>query len=139
MLEALGERREIGYCDLVLLDSSAWIELFDATEQGKQVHRILSKNDCYSSIVTLAEVTSWALRKGINPNPLIDIITKTSSILDLDDEIVILAGRLHFERRKKNKKWGMLDSFILATARTYELKVLTKDNDFKDILDAEIL
>jgi len=34
---------------------------------------------------------------------------------------------------------GMPDSFVLATGRLYDLKILTKDSDFGDLGEAEIL
>ena len=37
------------------------------------------------------------------------------------------------------KNWGMLDSFIVATSLFYNLKILTKDSQFKDLADAEML
>jgi hypothetical protein len=60
-------------------------------------------------------------------------------VIELDEDITVLAGRLNFERKKINKKWGMLDSFILASGSIYGFKILTKDGDFRDLPDIEKL
>ena len=123
----------------MLLDTSAWIEFFIGSGKGKRVKEILYKYECYTSIVTLAEVTNWALKEDRNAKVLIEAIKHLSNIIKLDADISVLAGKLNFDRKKSNKKWGMLDSFILASGTIYDLKILTKDNDFKDISDVEML
>jgi predicted nucleic acid-binding protein len=69
----------------------------------------------------------------------VEIIEKTSTVLDITKEIAILAGEINQERKKKVKSWGMIDSMILATATFYKLKVLTGNSHFKDINNVEIL
>jgi predicted nucleic acid-binding protein len=123
----------------MLLDTSAWVEFFEGTNKGARVKDVLSQNKCYTSIVSLAEVTNWSLKEKRNAVFFVDTIGKLSSIINLDDSIAILAGRLNFERKKINKKWGMLDSFILATGMAYNLKILAKDPDYRDLKDVEIL
>ena len=129
----------IGYSDFLLLDSSAWIEFFIGSEKGKHVKEILEQEECYASIVTLAEVTNWALKEKRDAKQLIDTIEKSGSIIKIDDDIAILAGKLNFERKRIIKKWGMLDSFILASGVIYDLKILTKDHDFEDLTNVELL
>ena len=124
---------------MLILDTSAWIEFFDGAESGEIVRDVLKRCACYTSMVTIAEVTNAALRKNMDSHALIDIIQKSSSILVIDQGIAALAGRLNSERKKSNSKWGMMDSFVLATALAYGLEILTKDNDFKDIECAKML
>jgi predicted nucleic acid-binding protein len=123
----------------MLLDTSAWIEFFIGSSKGRRVKEVLETNECFTSIVTFAEVTNWALREKSDPNPLIDTIGKLGSIIQLDSDIAILAGRLNFERKKSSRKWGMLDSMILATGMVYGLKLLTKDLDYRNLDDVELL
>lgn len=123
----------------MLLDTSAWIEFFLASVKGKKVKERLDNTECFTSIVSLAEVTNWALRENQDPDLLLDTIVKLSSIINLDKDIATLAGKLNFERKKTNKKWGLLDSFILATGMLYDLTILTKDLDYRNLPDVEIL
>lgn len=123
----------------MLLDTSAWVEFFIGSKKGRRVKEVLNNNDCYSSIVTLAELSNWSLKEVQETRKLINTVKELSNIIDLDEDISILAGKLNFERKRVNKKWGMLDSFILATGAIYGLNVLTADKDFEDVPYAEIM
>ncbi len=123
----------------VLLDTSAWIELFKATKNTGRIKEILTKEPCYTSIVTIAEIVNWAEKEKRNHEDIIDNVGKASTIIGLNESISVLAGRLNFERKKLNSKLGMLDSFILATAMTYGLRILTKDSYFGDLQEVEKL
>lgn len=123
----------------MLLDTSAWVELFEATKNTVRIKEVLTKEPCYTSIVTIAEIVNWAEKEKRNHEEIIDNVGKASTIIGLSEPISVLAGKLNFERKKLNKKWGMLDSFILATAIVYGLKILTKDSDFRDLQEVEML
>lgn len=123
----------------MLLDTSAWIEFFEGTEKGKRVKEVLNQNKCYTSIVSLAEVTNWSLKYKKDTPFLIEAMQKLSSIINMDNDLCVLAGQLNFERKKINKKWGMLASFILATSIIYNLKLLVKDSDYRDLINVESL
>jgi len=122
-----------------LLDASAWIEYFNGSDRGNHVESVLDNEECYTCITTLAEIANWALRENKESRPLIDTISKLSSIIKLNEDIVILAGKLNFERKKTSQKWGMLDSFVLAVGELYQLRILTKDSDFDDLDTVEML
>ncbi|MCL5419861.1 MAG: PIN domain-containing protein [Candidatus Marsarchaeota archaeon] len=123
----------------MLLDTSAWIELFKATKNTGRIKEVLTKEPCYTSIVTIAEIVNWAEKEKRNHEDIIDNVGKASTIIGLNESISVLAGRLNFERKKLNSKLGMLDSFILATAMTYGLRILTKDSYFGDLQEVEKL
>jgi predicted nucleic acid-binding protein len=123
----------------MLLDTSAWVEFFEGSDKGKKVKTVLEQDKCYTSMVSLAEMTHWSLKEGRETAFFIDSITKLSTVLNIDNEIAILAGRLNFERKQSNKKWGMLDSFVLATSIAYNLKIMAKDSDFKDLPNVEMI
>jgi predicted nucleic acid-binding protein len=53
--------------------------------------------------------------------------------------MAVLAGRINFERKINKRKWGMIDSFILATSLIYGLNILSRDSDFGDLQNVEIL
>jgi len=123
----------------MIFDSFAWIELMKGTQKGEKAKQYLDKRTCYTSIVTLSEIVEWCLKLGKNPNFPISTIVSSSTILFLDKKISLLAGRINFERKKKIKNWGMLDSFILAVAMLYNLQILTGDEHFKDLPNVEML
>ncbi|MDE1870910.1 MAG: PIN domain-containing protein [Candidatus Micrarchaeota archaeon] len=110
---------------MLLLDTSAWIEFFNGSKKGQRVKEMLRSNVCYTSIVTVAEVTNWALKEGRNINYLLNTIEQLSSVIKLDKEISSLAGRFVYEGKRAGKTLGVLNPFILATGTIYGLKILT--------------
>ncbi len=123
----------------MLIDTSAWIELFLGTGKGEIVKATINETECFTSIVTIAELTNWCIRNNLENNYYIDIIEKNSIILNLRKGIVLLSGRVNFENKRKIRNWGMLDSFIYATALVYNLQVLTADRHFKGLGNTKIL
>lgn len=123
----------------MILDSSAWIEFFQGTKKGKKVEFFLKSKQSFTSIVTISEVINWALRNSLETNIFTEKIEKFSKIIPLNREIVVLAGKINFDNKKKIKDWGMLDSFIYSTALIYNLKVLTGDNHFKNLNNVEMI
>ncbi len=125
----------------MILDTSAWVEIFDGTEKSRHAVEVLRKNDCFTSIVTVAETAEWCAKKGLQhkTSDFIELIKAGSRLLGLDEGISRMAGELNQKRKKEGKKWGMMDSIIVATAQVYGLKILTKDNAFRDLTEAQVL
>ena len=125
----------------MLFDTSAWIEFFQGTERSKKVENILKIEENFTSIVTFAEVVNWCLKNRIEDKikDYIEGNKNGSRILNLNEAIVIAAGKLNHERKEITKNWGMLDSFIAATSLVYSLEILTKDSQFKDLPNVEML
>lgn len=123
----------------MLLDTSAWVEFFIGNARGRRVREVLRKEPCYTCIVSIAEAANWALKEKRDPKLLLGIIEKLSIVINMDRDLSALAGKLNFNRKQRNKKWGMLDSFILATGLSYGLKILTKDSDFEDVENSELI
>ena len=124
---------------VILLDSSAWVEFFIKSEEGKRVKELLETEDCCTSITTLAEISNYAMRENLDGKELVKFIINSSSVLDLNFEISFLAGELNFKRKKIVKNWGMIDSLILSTSLIYDLKIITKDRHFKNLENVEML
>ena len=125
----------------MILDTSAWIEIFQGTEKSRHVAEVLRKNNCFTSIVTVAETADWCAKKGLQhkTSDYLELIKTGSRLLGLDESISRMAGELNRQRKKAGKKWGMVDSIIVATAQAYGLKILTKDYAFRDLADAQVL
>lgn len=125
----------------MILDTSAWIEIFQATEKGWQVAEIVRNRKCFTSIVSVAETADWCAKKGLQPklSDYVELIKAGSQLLGLDESISKMAGELNRERKKAGRKWGMIDSMIVATAQVYGLKILTKDKAFGDLPETQVL
>lgn len=124
---------------MFLLDTSAWIEFFVKSEMGTKVRKYLEEGNCYTSVASVAEISNWAAKQNIDGKRLMGYVMGLSRMLDLTLEISFLAGELNFQRKKTEERWGMMDSFVLATSRISNLKILTKDSHFKDLQSVEIL
>lgn len=115
----------------MLLDTYAWVEFFNGTEKGARVKGILEKETCFTSAICLAELSEWIERENLNRARKMKEVKNLSSIIELDNETLELAGILKVEKRKKTKGFGMVDAIILATAKQYGLKIVTGDKHFK--------
>ena len=83
--------------------------------------------------MTVAEIISRLSRLHKDVNPALNAMYALSKIVDFDERISMLTGRLHAEIKSKVKNFSLADACILATARINDAKVITCDQDFKDI------
>lgn len=117
----------------MLLDTSAWIEYFLATEKGDNVKEILKNEDAFTSVITTGELVNWRLKNNLPYEKYLKEIKLYSRMIELNEKIAILAGQLNFERKKLIKNWGMADSIVLSTSIIYDLRIITKDSHFKNL------
>jgi PIN domain nuclease of toxin-antitoxin system len=89
--------------------------------------------------MTIAEVVSKVARKGKDVKVAYDVLLSNSQIVDVDEELSLQAGLLHFEMRKTVKDFGLADAYVLATARKLKAKVLTGDAHFKNVKEAVLI
>ncbi len=122
----------------MILDTYAWVELFLGSEKGKKVKDVLESEFCYASIVTLAEITKWCLQNDLDVPKYIGAIQKAAAILNLNNAICILAGKITFDAKKTARSFGLIGGVIAATAELYNLRVLTGDEHFRSF-GAEML
>ena len=125
--------------DTMLLDSSAWIEIFEGSSNGKKIEQIAENEDIYTSMVSISEITNWCRKNNLDENYYIGVIEENSGILSFTKESLILAGIINFERKKIVKNWGMLDSMIYAIAKLNSIIVLTTDHHFLGLEYAEVI
>lgn len=116
----------------MLLDSYAWVEYFISSRKGGAVKEIIRKNHCFTSAVSIAELSEWAEKEGRERTKLLDAVRSLSEVLLPDESTFELAGVLKHEKRKKSKNFGTIDAVILATSKQYSLKVVTGDKHFSD-------
>lgn len=124
---------------MLLLDTSAWVEFFLKSKKGGKIKNYLRTQTCYTSILTIAEISNWAMKENVNGRDLINIIIKLTHVLNLSIKISFLAGELNFQQKKLEKNWGMADSIIFATSQIFNLKILTKDSHFQNLPDVEMI
>ena len=116
-----------------VIDTFAWIEYFAGTERGEKARTFIESGESITPAVVVAEFVDKYVREGIDPNDRLRFIRAKTSIAPLDDEIAEAAGKISAERRRIVKRWGLVDSCVLATARTRGVKVVTGDDHFEDL------
>ncbi len=118
----------------VLVDSWAWIEYFKGTKAGERAKGIIesSKDVAIVSTINIAEVFHWILRfyGEKMAKEKLRVIKRRTFVCDVNEEIALRAAEV-----KKERKWGLGDSIIYATAKEEKAKVLTGDPDFKGLDD----
>jgi predicted nucleic acid-binding protein len=124
-----------------LLDSFAWIEYFEGSNQGAEVEKIIS--DPHSKVlmcaVMVAEVVSKAKRSEKDEDTAYMAMETLSRVLEIDAELAKLAGSIHAQMKKKFKDFGMMDAFLLAAAQQTSATIVTGDPRFKTMDNVEFL
>ncbi len=119
---------------IVLIDSWSWIEYFQGSAKGEKVRKYIEEEGhIIVSTINIAEVFRHMLAHGTekDADAAAQHILKSAFVIPVSTAIAIEAAKIKHER-----KWGLGDSIILATARQNNAKVVTGDDDFKDDKDA---
>lgn len=123
----------------MFLDTSAVIEHFIGSKRGEKVAEILKSEPCFISILSLAEAKIWCMRNNRNYAIWLEKTSKMVSILDLTKNICESGAEITYTMQKTNKNFGLMDGLILATARSLNQGLMTKDAHFKGIGDIRII
>ncbi len=127
----------------MFLDTSIIVDIFRYDEESKSFQKIfeLIKDDpLFISIFQIGELSDWSLQNKIDPKEPIEFLKRTMNIIPLNEDICMEASKIKFDIRKKgNKKFSLADGIILASARSINQTLLSKDNDFIDVKDVIIL
>ncbi|MBI2598188.1 MAG: PIN domain-containing protein [Candidatus Diapherotrites archaeon] len=115
----------------MLLDTYAWIELFNGTIKGFKVKEIIAGNQCFTSAISIAELSEWIEKNKLNREHIFHVVKNLSTIIEVNQEQLETAGVLKIEKRKAFKDFGLIDAIILATAKQYGLPILTGDKHFE--------
>ena len=114
----------------VLLDSWTWIEYFKGSEKGRHAEKYMKGGEqIIISTINVAEVfrytlSTLSLREA---EAAVNYMLNAAFVIPVNVEIAIEAAKI-----KHEKKWGLGDSIILATARQNTAVVVTGDEDFRN-------
>ncbi len=121
----------------IVVDSSVWVEIFlEHKLTSKCKYELFqSKPLLFTPSLGVYEVYKHLLKKVPDHQALEAVgFIKTHTILDLTEEVALLAADLAYEY-----KLGMADSIVLAHAQSINGVLLTLDNDFSDIPGTKII
>ena len=132
----------------VVVDSYAWIELFQGSEKGEKVQQImLGAEEIRTPDIVLAEISRKYQREKINEKRVksrLEVIGSTSLVTPVTITIALRAGRAYFEltekaKRERRRSPSLFDAIVLATAREYDSKVLTGDQHFESLPETVLI
>ncbi len=117
-----------------ILDSYAWIEYFNGTEEGKIVNKLFKdpKKRFYTVICCLAEIQGWALKNKGNFENLFRLIKSNSTIIQLTEQDWIQAAKEKHEQRKAYKDFGLIDATLITIQKQIKAKIVSGDKHFKE-------
>jgi len=102
--------------EYAVLDSFAWFEYFQGSVMGEKVKAYVEEGKAITPTIVIAELSEKYSRLRLDFSQKFQFIKFNSRIFQLNDELAAHAGRISSER-KKVKRWSLVDSIILATAR----------------------
>ncbi|MDY6958649.1 MAG: PIN domain-containing protein [Halobacteriota archaeon] len=115
----------------VLIDSSAWLEIFKGTSDGKRALEIIERSDdVFTSVLNLYELhrVIGGLEDEKAPDEYFNTIKTHTNVVEIDEKIALNAAVI-----KSEYKISDIDALILATARVHNLKILTFNRSFNGI------
>lgn len=124
----------------LIIDSFVWIEYLNGSIAGEKVKKyLLENNDIYILDIIIAEVVSKVKRENSNVDIAYKALISNSKIIPISPEIAKESGLLHAEIKEKIKNFGLVDAFILLTARKFNAKILTGDKHFENFKEAILI
>jgi len=114
------------------MDTSAWIEYFLDTQNAEKIENILEKEEIITPSIVLIELSCKAEKEKWDFKKILIFLKLKSSILNIDEEIIINCGKIYTNERKEKSGFSMSDAIILASSIQMKSKILTKDNHFRD-------
>ena len=127
----------------MFLDTNVIVDIFRFDEESKNFQKIfelIKDEPLFISIFQIGEISDWSLVNKIDPDEPLEFLKKTMNIIPLSEEICLEASKIKYNMRKKGeKKFGLADGIILASARSINQTLLSKDSDFKNAKDVIFL
>ena len=119
---------------MIILDSSAIINLLRGTEKGKTIKNALKNENYATTAFCVHEVLI-----GSEEKEALMSFFKSISVLSFDAEASFKSIEIENTLRKKGKLIGKIDLFIASICVVHNMQLMTTDNDFKNIPDLKLL
>jgi len=114
---------------MILLDSSAIVEIIRGTSNGKEILDKL-KGEVFVSPFSIYEIF---LGLKQNENILLERLLNTSQILNFDVGSAMSSAHIMDTLTKKGQKINIIDIFIASIALSNNLTLVSLDKDFTKI------
>lgn len=120
----------------IVVDSSVWIEIFREGPLASKSRKILDTHTVVGVPTTSIYEIYRKIHSSVSEESALSVIAylKQYPVLDLSLELAVAAAEISLLH-----KLGMADSIMLAHAQIEEAKLITMDNDFAGIKNAQVL
>ena len=115
---------------MILLDTSAVIELLEGGEFGKKVQGYIEDDVAGVSTITINEFLVGA---GEKQKQTFQEFLKSSEILSFDELASYKSVGIEKSLSRKGEMIGKLDIFIAAICLVQDVPLITTDKDFKNV------
>ena len=115
---------------MIVVDSSGWLEfLTDGLLADEYARRLRLPATVITPTIVMYEVYKHSKRLRGEEGALDAVAAMQKTlVVPLNDELALIAADLSIEH-----KLPMADAIVLATARMYEVEVVTSDSDFDGV------
>lgn len=122
-----------------LIDSSAWLEYYIASDKGLSIKNIIEKEAIATSIIAIAELADKFERDERDFHEFLLFIRSKATIINITIDIALYAAKIKKTKRIRDSKFGLIDAIHLATALKENATFITADYDFKNESNVMIL
>ncbi len=127
---------KIGIVPKVLLDTNIVLETFWGKEPiASKVRSWIESGEIAISAVTVAEIVAKA---SPEEKQKLDLLASKFGVLPVDQVVAEIAGNYRNQFARKQKRVFLLDCLIAATAKLYNLKLMTHNRRDYPMEDIEI-
>jgi predicted nucleic acid-binding protein len=119
---------------MMVLDTSALIELVHDTEKGRKVGGLLEGELAATTAITVNEMMAGA--KESEKEILLDLF-QSLEILSLDGPSAYKSAEIEQALKKKGRPIGKMDLLISGICIQHTIPLITADRDFKHIPELE--
>jgi predicted nucleic acid-binding protein len=125
----------------VVYDTSALLEFFQGSSQGKQVGELFEDEDVENIVpaVVLCEIISKLKRAKVDPTEYVAAIENNAVVVELDRMTAKDAGLLHAELKDKEPELTLADCIIMVHAKMKGAMIVSKDRHFKHYENSKLL
>ena len=127
----------------MFLDTSIIIEIFHSGENTRlfgDIYALIKDELLFISIIQIGEISDWCLKNEINPTERISRLKDIANFIPLSEKICFEGSKIKYDFRREGVSYfSLMDGFILASARSINQTLLTKDTDFRKADDAIVL
>ena len=123
----------------MLTDTTFWVDLAQerASGQSGAVHRFLARHRAQNMEVSI--VTWGELAAGVNRPEELDRLLRRVRVLMLHRQVAWEAGRIERELAHTGGRLGENDNWIAATARTWGLRLVSRDEAFTRVARLDVV